>query len=380
MEKVEKKFVLGDSSLNSYGFRLLTSGFMIDEFNKNPIGYYMHDRLGGVVLRWDNVQIEDDKITGVPVINTSNERGKKTLDEVNNKFLNAASFGSIVAIETSDEPALKLPGQTGATVTKWYARECSLVDIPGNFSAFALFNAKGEAIDLKFMSGTKNLNAAQKDNVINENLSVGDMLKKSVLTKDITSEQAAQLKKVYEHCPKELALILKDFTQMRVNYLMSVDYEELDKSDLMAELKEKYLQGYQQKYYQQFGKQHASFSQDDTFNKKNDKAITDAKKVYHDASVVIPVFSKQIENLIQFAIDNKDLSPQDAVLMKHINRDHPERIKDLVSKLPKQRIDTLMQESWEDLDKNDLLEELKTKYLEGFKMKYKNHFGIEYMN
>jgi hypothetical protein len=378
MEKLEKKFVLGDSSLNSYGFRLLTSGFMVDEFKKNPIGYYMHDRGGGVVLRWDNIQIDGDKITGIPVINTSNERGIKTLDEVKNNFLNAASFGSIVAIETSDDPALKLPGQAGVTVTKWFARECSLVDIPGNFNALVLFNEKGESIDLNFMSGIINLKDPQKDKVIEDSLNVDDLLKKAVLSKDITVEQADKLKKVYEQSPKNLVSILKDFKQMRVNYLMSLDYDQLDKSDMMAELKEKYLQGYQQKYYQQFGKQHTSFSQDDNLKKKNDKAFEDAKKAHSDVNGTIPVFSKDIENLIKFAIDNKDLSPQNALLMKHINRDHPERIKELVSKLPKERVDELMQETWEKLDKSNLLEELKAKYLEGFKMKYKDHFGIDY--
>jgi hypothetical protein len=32
---------------------------------------------------------------------------------------------------------MKLDGQTGITVTKWFCRECSIVDIPGNFNALA---------------------------------------------------------------------------------------------------------------------------------------------------------------------------------------------------------------------------------------------------
>ncbi len=134
-KKIDKEFILSDSSVNEYGFRLLTDGYQLDAFQKNPIGYYMHRREDGVVLKWDNLRIEDDKILGTPVINLSNDRGIQTCDEAENGFLNAASVGHIVVLEYSTDPELMLPGQTGPTITKWYNKECSLVDIPGNCNA-----------------------------------------------------------------------------------------------------------------------------------------------------------------------------------------------------------------------------------------------------
>lgn len=147
-KKIDKEFLITDSSVNCYGFRLLTQGYLKSEFEKNPIGYYMHDREEGVVVRWEDLRIDGDSVFGKPVINLSNERGQKTVDEVENGFLNGASVGHIVAIEWSEDPLLMLPGQTGPTITKWYHRECSLVDVPGNMNALALFDAEGNVINL----------------------------------------------------------------------------------------------------------------------------------------------------------------------------------------------------------------------------------------
>lgn len=134
-KKIDRRYVLSDSSVNVYGFRLLTSGYQADRFRKNPIGYYMHRRDDGIALKWDDITITGDEITATPVINLSNSRGAQTCEEVENGFLNAASVGHIVVLEYSTDPELMLPGQTGPTITQWYNKECSLVDIPGNGNA-----------------------------------------------------------------------------------------------------------------------------------------------------------------------------------------------------------------------------------------------------
>ena len=40
----QKRIILSDSSLNCYGYRVLTSGMSIEAFKKNPIMLYMHFR------------------------------------------------------------------------------------------------------------------------------------------------------------------------------------------------------------------------------------------------------------------------------------------------------------------------------------------------
>jgi hypothetical protein len=159
--KIDKEFLLTDSSVNSYGFRLLTSGYLMSEYQKNPIGYHMHDRESGVLLKWDDLRADGDKIYGKPVINMSHARAQQTIDEIENGFLNAASFGHFVVQEYSNDDSLKLPGQIGPTVTKWFNRECSLVDIPGNFNALKLFDKDDNEINLADFSNPKFPNMKQ---------------------------------------------------------------------------------------------------------------------------------------------------------------------------------------------------------------------------
>lgn len=160
-KKIDKEFILTDNGVNCYGFRLLTSGYLIDEFKKNAIGYYMHDRDDGVVVRWEDLRVDGDKVYGKPVINLSNERGQQTVDEIENGFLNGASVGHIVAIDYSEDPEMMLPGQTGPTITKWYNRECSLVDVPGNFNALALYDKDGNEIKLADLKTNNSFNMKQ---------------------------------------------------------------------------------------------------------------------------------------------------------------------------------------------------------------------------
>ncbi|MES2701857.1 MAG: phage protease [Bacteroidota bacterium] len=153
-KKIERQYVLSDSSVNEYGFRLLTAGYQLEAFRKNPIGYYMHRREDGIVLKWEDLRIEDDKVVATPVINLANGRGAQTCNEAENGFLNAASVGHIVVLEYSTEPDMMLPGQTGPTITKWYNKECSLVDIPGNCNALTrLYDAQENEINLADLGG-----------------------------------------------------------------------------------------------------------------------------------------------------------------------------------------------------------------------------------
>lgn len=155
-KKIDKEFLLTDSTLNSYSYRLLSSGYLMDEFKKNPVGYYMHGKADsefpremGVLVKWYDLRAEGDKVYGKPCINLSHPRGQRTVDEIESGFLNAASVGHIVAIEISEKPEDYLQDQTGPTVAKWFNRECSLVDIPGNYNALTdLFDEQDMPINL----------------------------------------------------------------------------------------------------------------------------------------------------------------------------------------------------------------------------------------
>lgn len=168
-KKIERQYVLSDSTVNEYGFRLLTSGYDLPAFQKNPIGYYMHRREDGIVLKWEDVHVADDAVVGTPVINLSHTRGEQTCNEAENGFLNAASVGHIVVLEYSTDPEMMLPGQTGPTITKWYNKECSLVDIPGNGNALTrLYDAQENELNLADLNITNHVLLAQQKDTLKE--------------------------------------------------------------------------------------------------------------------------------------------------------------------------------------------------------------------
>ena len=149
LKKIDKEYKLSDSTVNDYGFRLMTAGYQLESYSRNPIGFYMHNRDAGVIVKWEDLRIDGDSVYGKPVINLSHPRGAQTVDEVENGFLNAASMGEFVVLEYSMEPKDMLPNQNGPTITKWYNREVSLVDLPGNANALCkLFASDGSEIKL----------------------------------------------------------------------------------------------------------------------------------------------------------------------------------------------------------------------------------------
>lgn len=161
-KKIDKEFCVTDNSVNVYKYRCLTEGLLLDEVKKNPIGFKMHNRDGGVVVRWEDFRIDGDKVFAKPVINLSHPNGEAIADEIENGFLNAASVGKIVCLAASDDPKLKLEGQTGPTVTKWFPREISLVDIPGNYNALAnLYDLEDNELNLADFVKPKNKNMSK---------------------------------------------------------------------------------------------------------------------------------------------------------------------------------------------------------------------------
>lgn len=135
-------FVLSDSSVNRYGFRILTSGARLKALRDNPVLLYMHDRQQMVIGKWNNIRVEGDKLLASPEFDEDDELAMKVKKKVEKGYLRAASV-SLDVVSISDDPKLMLKGQTRATVTEWEPYEASIVDIPGNKNALKLSNAEG---------------------------------------------------------------------------------------------------------------------------------------------------------------------------------------------------------------------------------------------
>ena len=144
MKKLNVEYCISDDSVNCYGYRLLTGGFRADLY-KPRVGFLMHDRSKGVALRWEDLRTAQGCLYATPVVN--DVRFPNLAKEIEEGFYSGASVGGIVALKWSDDEKDKLEGQTGPTVTEWYCREVSIVDVPGNYNALAkLYDATGNVL------------------------------------------------------------------------------------------------------------------------------------------------------------------------------------------------------------------------------------------
>lgn len=145
-----QSFVLHDESVNTYGFRMLTSGANLEEFKKNPVMLLNHSDYCLPIGRWENIRIEGTQILADPVFDLNDPQGREAERKVREGFLRAASIGAWPPEEKSTDPALMLPGQTQPTVTKWTVREASICTIGANHNALVFYDrATEQPIDLQ---------------------------------------------------------------------------------------------------------------------------------------------------------------------------------------------------------------------------------------
>ena len=152
-----KEGIITTSGLNCYGGRVLTSGGILTQYEKNPVLLYMHRRgFDGKTMpigRIENLRIEGDKLIGTPVFDEKDEFARQIGQKWEDGFLRMFSAG-IEIIETSSELAVMLPGQTRPTITKWKLEEVSVVDIGGNDEALRL-SYQGKILNLYSGEGSE---------------------------------------------------------------------------------------------------------------------------------------------------------------------------------------------------------------------------------
>lgn len=163
----ERKVVISTSGLNSYGFRVLTSGIDIRQYQRNPILLWMHNRpymgtknevlpIGTV----KDIQVDGDRLTGTLVFDEKDEFAKQIQDKWDAGILKMVSAGLDVK-ERSSDPSVLLPGQTRETVTKSKLVEVSVVDIGANDEALALRHSG------KMLCLADNINDSVLNDIIN---------------------------------------------------------------------------------------------------------------------------------------------------------------------------------------------------------------------
>lgn len=145
-----KRVRISNESVNSYGFRVLTSGMEVAQYQRNPVLLYMHER-GQVIGYMKDVQVKDGEVTGEPVFDEATELSKRCKKQFDFGSLKMVSAG-LEIYETSDDQAQLAKDQKRPTVTRCRLYEVSLVDIGSN----------DDAIVLKMGSRTANLAAGEE--------------------------------------------------------------------------------------------------------------------------------------------------------------------------------------------------------------------------
>jgi hypothetical protein len=142
-------FVLHDETVNTYGFRMLTSGVNLEEFRKNPVMLLNHNDYGLPIGRWENIRVDGTRILADAVFDESDPQGSEIKRKVEGGFIRMASIGAWPPEEKSDAYDLMLPGQTLPTVTRWTVREASIVTIGANHNALVFYDRENNRpIDL----------------------------------------------------------------------------------------------------------------------------------------------------------------------------------------------------------------------------------------
>ena len=184
-----KRFKLTDDSVNSYGFRILTAGIDLSLFLKNPIMLYDHDDYRRLPIG------KWENITVEPdglYADAVFDLKDPFAAEVARKVEEGVlNMTSIGArsIEESDDPLFMLPGQRYSTVTKSRLREASIVPVGSNFNSIAMYDDAGKRIELNDKSLSELFQKPTKKNNMKK---VNVLLKLSDTASEDEQEQAVQ--------------------------------------------------------------------------------------------------------------------------------------------------------------------------------------------
>lgn len=133
---MSKRVRISNDSLNSYGTRVLTSGMNVEQYCRNPVLLYQHER-GQVIGYVKDLKVENDEVTGELMFDCASELSERCKKQYEFGSLRMVSVG-IDILELSEDKQHLVQGQTCPTVIKSKLFEVSLVDIGANDDAIVL--------------------------------------------------------------------------------------------------------------------------------------------------------------------------------------------------------------------------------------------------
>lgn len=360
MPKSSKRFILHTDSLNAQGFRMLTAGADLSDFEKNPVLLFNHIRPSGneknqilPIGYWTDIELKDGEISAVPFFDDKDEFAMSIYHKVENGILKMCSAGA-EPVETSNDPKLILPGQQLETVTNWKMKEGSICDIGANPDAIAVALYDGNKIIALSESSIKTLP---------NNLKTPDMSKEKQGAGGSAAPKKVELKKLNDAEKEAQAKLEQDELEKQ----LAEGSEEDDKDKEIANLKLK-ISELEEKL------KLAEGSEEDP----KEKALKLANAALNQRKITLA----EKEIIVKLAINNYD----EVLEMLKARKPAAATVKETLALADKTtdaaqaRVAELSKKSYDDLFKSGELEFVKLNAPDVFKAIFKSKFGKEPKN
>ena len=238
MSEVKRVRITNDS-LNSYGTRVLTAGMNVEQYQRNPVLLYMHER-GNVIGYVKDLKVENGEVTGELMFDEASDLSVRCKKQWEFGSLKMVSAGLDI-LETSEDAELLVQGQTSPTITKSKLFEVSVVDIGANDDAIVLtrdgkkitLGRDGEC-PLPLLNNNKQQTTVQME------------LKTIALLLGLpeTADEAAVTAKAQEllATQAELAQVKEKLTQLAAARIAALVKKAIDEKRLSEENKEQFIE------------------------------------------------------------------------------------------------------------------------------------------
>lgn len=314
----KKRFVINDEAVkNSYGFRVLTAGIDITDFVANPVCLHDHrNDTKNVLGTWADLNADNGKLLGTPQFDTEDSEGKEVVRKVNKGTIKACSMGIFF-----NEKDMQLVGKE-VVLTRCKLYEVSIVAVPANAKAIALYNQDGKLLsEDKVKSLCLSVQSQSKQSTKHKGMKQIN----AYLQLDENADEAAVIVAV-----KEMEAKLSAATTERDNYKQQVaDLEAAETARLKAD----------------FETEAAEAVKDGRLNADGEKALLDlADGKYDKAKVLLAALPKQKSISNELKGEEKKLAAYDKM-------------------------------TWDELDKGNHLATLKAEHKEYYEERFEQEFG-----
>lgn len=317
----EIPFILNDpTTKNSHGFYVDTSGIDLDRFLKNPICLKDHsNKTKDVLGTWINLRVENGILKGTPKFDTKDPEGLEVVRKVENKTIKGSSLGLGIGV---NKPAFKeIDGKL--TLVASELKEISIVPVPSSGNAIALYDEEGtllsdEAIQELCLSAQKSQKPFRTENM-------KEVTKHLQLSDDASGEAIVG-------AIKDIEVKLSDALKERDSYKTKFEGLEKEKTTkLQAD-----------------------------FDAELALAKTDGRLDAKGEAALLELADNKLENALTFLMAL------------------PKR-KSIADKLEDKEATLAAYDkmTWEELDKNEKLADLKLNHTEYYNERFKREFGKE---